>query len=124
LPPAPELPPLSFADRPAEIGRAETRVYLDASTIGEALTMRVWQPGDRFRPLGMRGEKKLQDYFSDAKVPRELRGRLPLVFSAEHLIWVAGLRIDDRVRLTPTTQAVVALQLEPLTAPSPDGNSR
>ena len=124
LPPAPELPSLSFADRPAEVGRAESRVYLDASTIGETLTVRTWRPGDRFRPLGMQGEKKLQDYFSDAKVPRELRGRLPLVFNADHLVWVAGLRIDDRVRLTPTTQAVVALQLEPLTAPSPDGNSR
>ncbi len=118
LPPAPALPSLSFADRPAEIGRAESRVYLDASTIGETLTVRAWQPGDRFRPLGMRGEKKLQDYFSDAKAPRELRGRLPLVFNADHLVWVAGLRIDDRVRLTPTTQAVVVLQLEPLTAPS------
>ncbi|HKT36855.1 MAG TPA: tRNA lysidine(34) synthetase TilS [Ktedonobacterales bacterium] len=124
LPPAPELPALSFADRPAEIGRAESRVYLDASTLDETLTVRTWQPGDRFRPLGMRGEKKLQDYFSDAKVSRELRGRLPLVFNANHLVWVAGLRIDDRVRLTPTTQAVVALQLEPLTAPSPDGNSQ
>jgi tRNA(Ile)-lysidine synthase len=122
--PAPELPSLSFADRSGELGRAESRVYLDASTIGETLTVRTWQPGDRFRPLGMQGEKKLQDYFSDAKVPRELRGRLPLVFNADHLIWVAGLRIDDRVRLTPTTQAVVALQLEPLTAPSPNGNSR
>ena len=124
LPPAPELPSLSFADRPAEVGRAESRVYLDASTIGETLAVRSWQPGDRFRPLGMSGEKKLQDYFGDAKVPRELRGRLPLVFNADHLVWVAGLRIDDRVRLTPTTQAVVALQLEPLTAPSPGESSQ
>ena len=124
LPPAPELPPFSFSDRPAELGRAESRVYLDAATIGETLTVRAWQPGDRFRPLGMSGEKKLQDYFGDAKAPRKLRTRLPLVFNADHLVWVAGLRIDDRVRLTPTTQAVVVLQLEPLTAPSPDKNSR
>jgi tRNA(Ile)-lysidine synthase len=123
LPPAPELPSLSFADRPAEVGRAESRVYLDASTIGETLAVRTWQPGDRFRPLGMSGEKKLQDYFGDAKVSRELRGRLPLIFNADHLVWVAGLRIDDRVRLTPTTQAVVALQLEPLTQPSPGESS-
>jgi tRNA(Ile)-lysidine synthase len=72
----------------------------------------------------MSGEKKLQDYFGDAKVSRELRGRLPLVFNADHLVWVAGLRIDDRVRLTPTTQVVVALQLEPLTAPSPAERSQ
>lgn len=115
LPPAPELPPLGFADRSAEIGRAESRVYLDAATIGNMLAVRTWQPGDRFRPLGMRGEKKLQDYFSDAKVPRSLRARVPLVFNGKHLVWVAGLRLDDRVRLMPATQAVVVLQLELLT---------
>lgn len=114
LPPAPELPAFTFADRPAELGRAESRVYLDAAATGDALTVRAWRPGDRFRPLGLDGEKKLQDYFTDAKTPRELRERIPLVFNANHLVWVAGLRIDDRVRLTPTTQAVIALQLEPL----------
>lgn len=124
LPPAPELPSLSFADRPAEIGRAESRVYLDASATGDDLTVRTWQPGDRFRPLGMGGEKKLQDYFSDAKVPRALRSRLPLVWNADHLVWVAGLRVDDRVRLTPTTQSVVVLQLEPLIGPLPGESSR
>jgi tRNA(Ile)-lysidine synthase len=114
LPPAPTLPALTFADRPAELGRAESRVYLDAAATGDTLTVRAWRPGDRFRPLGLDGEKKLQDYFTDAKTPRELRVRIPLVFNADHLVWVAGLRIDDRVRLTPTTQAVIALQLEPL----------
>ncbi|HEU5347071.1 MAG TPA: tRNA lysidine(34) synthetase TilS [Ktedonobacterales bacterium] len=117
LPPAPELPSLAFADRSAELGRAESRVYLDAAAIGDALTVRTWQRGDRFHPLGLGGQKKLQDFFSDAKVPRGLRARLPLVFNADHLVWVAGLRLDDRVRLTPTTQAVIALQLEPLTSP-------
>lgn len=115
LPPAPELPSFAFADRPAEIGRAESRVYLDAAAVGDSLIVRTWQPGDRFRPLGLDGAKKLQDYFSDAKVPRSLRARLPLVFNNDHLVWVAGLRIDDRVRLSPSTQAVIVLQLEPLT---------
>lgn len=117
LPTAPDLASLAFADRPAELGRAESRVYLDAEATGDTLSVRAWQPGDRFRPLGLDGEKKLQDYFSDAKVPRELRARVPLVFNARHLVWVAGLRIDDRVRLTPTTGVVVVLQLEPLTGP-------
>lgn len=116
LPPAPDLPPLSFTDRPAEIGRAESRVYLDAAATGDTLTVRTWRPGDRFRPLGLHGEKKLQDYFSDAKVPRERRSQVPLVFNAAHLVWVAGLRIDDRARLSATTEAVVVLQLEPLNA--------
>ena len=122
-PPAPELPAFTFADRPAELGRAESRVYLDATATGDTLTVRTWRPGDRFRPLGLSGEKKLQDYFTDAKAPRAQRERIPLVFNADHLVWLAGLRIDDRVRITPTTQAVIALQLEPLTAPSLGGNS-
>ncbi|MGE5335002.1 MAG: tRNA lysidine(34) synthetase TilS [Nitrososphaerota archaeon] len=122
LPPAPELPTPAFADRPAELGRAESRVYLDAATIGDMLTVRTWQAGDRFRPLGMNGEKKLQDYFSDAKVPRGLRARLPLVFNNAHLVWVAGLRLDDRVRLSAETQAVIVLQLEPLPSASPAEN--
>ena len=124
LPPAPELPAFTFADRPAELGRAESRVYLDAAATGDALTVRAWRPGDRFRPLGMGGEKKLQDYFTDVKAPRALRERIPLVFNADHLVWVAGLRIDDRVRVTPTTEAVIALQLEPLADPSPRGSSQ
>ena len=126
-PPAPELPAFTHADRPAELGRAETRVYLDAAATGETLTVRAWRPGDRFRPLGLDGAKKVQDYFTDAKAPRALRQRIPLVFNANHLVWLAGLRIDDRVRITPTTQAVIALQLEPLeapTAPSPGGSRR
>lgn len=120
LPPAPELPPLSFGDRPAEIGRAESRVYLDATSIGPSLSVRTWQPGDRFQPLGMRGEKKLQDYFGDARVPRDVRTRVPLVYSGDQLLWVAGLRISHHARLTPATAAVVVLQLEPLTEFPPD----
>jgi hypothetical protein len=62
----------------------------------------------------MSHEKKLQDYFADAKVPRALRGRIPLVFSGSHLLWVGGQRIDDRARLTPSTRRVLALQIDPL----------
>lgn len=110
----PEVPPVTLADRSGELGRAESRVYLDASAAGDALPVRTWRPGDRIYPLGMRQVKKVQDLFSDAKVARELRHRLPLVFGREHLLWVAGVRVDDRARLTPATTDVLVLQLEPL----------
>jgi tRNA(Ile)-lysidine synthase len=110
----PKLPPIGQAGTPADLGRAETRVYLDADVAGDALLVRAWRPGDRFRPLGMAQEKKLQDYFADAKVPRAVRGHIPLVSNKRHLLWVSGQRIDDRARLTPTTQRVLALQIEPL----------
>ncbi len=98
----------------AEVGRAEQRVYVDANAAGEPLRVRTWRPGDRFRPLGMAHEKKLQDFFADAKAPRAVRHRLPLIFGPRHLVWVAGQRIDDRVRLTPMTRRILALDLEPI----------
>jgi tRNA(Ile)-lysidine synthase len=100
-------------------GRTPARAYLDASVAGDTLYVRTWQPGDRFRPLGMAGERKLQDYFVDAKVPRDERKRIPLVWGPRHLLWIAGHRIDDRAQLTAATHRVLALRLEPVDA-APD----
>lgn len=97
----------------ADVGRAETRAYLDADRAGRPLWVRTWRAGDRFRPLGMTGEKKLHDYFIDAHVPRAERPRILLVWGPTHLLWIAGHRLDDRVRITPATRHVLALRLEP-----------
>ena len=53
--------------------------YLDPAATGPTLTVRAWRPGDRVRPLGLGGTRKVQDIFVDRKVPRALRGRIPLV---------------------------------------------
>lgn len=114
-PEPPDVPSFSrAADLTGALGRAETRVHLDAGAAGGELWVRVWQAGDRFQPLGLLSEKKLQDIFADAKVPRALRRRIPLVRNREHILWVAGLRIDHRARLTRDSSAVLVLQLEPL----------
>ena len=90
---------------------SETTAYLDGEACGEEqLFVRTWRKGDRFRPLGMRFEKKLHDFFIDARVPRELRHRIPLVVNPYHIVWVAGLRIDDRVRTTAATKRVVVIR--------------
>ncbi len=119
-PEPPDVPSFSRAsDLTGALGRAETRVHLDAGVAGGELWVRVWRAGDRFQPLGLLSEKKLQDVFADAKVPRALRRRIPLVCNREHILWVAGLRIDHRARLTRETSAVLVLQLEPLDLTSP-----
>jgi tRNA(Ile)-lysidine synthase len=70
------------------------------------------RPGDRFRPLGVGGRKKLQDYFVDKKVPRDRRDRVPLVVDeADRIVWVAGHGIDDEFRVTDPAQAVLILRL-------------
>ncbi len=50
-------------------------------------------PGDRFQPLGLNGEKKLQDFFTDARVPKEWRKRIPLLVTERGIAWVVGYRI-------------------------------
>jgi tRNA(Ile)-lysidine synthase len=76
------------------------------------LAVRNRRPGDRFRPLGLGGRKKLQDYFVDRKVPRQQRDRVPLVVDEnDRIIWVAGHGIDDEFRVTDSSQAVLILRL-------------
>jgi tRNA(Ile)-lysidine synthase len=117
-PPPPVLPAFARAGDEGNVGHATTRAYLAPAAADQPLSVRAWRPGDHFRPLGLPHEKKLQDYFSDAKVPRDLRAHLPLVFGSTHLLWIAGLRIDDRAKLPPGAARALVLQLEPLASPS------
>ena len=84
---------------------------LDADHAGGELIVRFWEPGDRFVPLGMRGRKKLQDFFVDAKVPRDRRPTVPLVVAGGQIAWVVGLRIDDRFKVTDSTQRILRVRV-------------
>ena len=69
----------------------------DADRFSEPLVVRAWQAGDRFSPLGMKGKsKKLQDFFTDRKVARHERGKVPLLVAPEGILWVVGMRQDER----------------------------
>jgi tRNA(Ile)-lysidine synthase len=61
----------------------------------------------------MSGTKKLQDLFVDEHVPREERGRVPLVVDGSTIVWVAGMRVDERYRVTPATTQAIRLRFEP-----------
>ena len=77
----------------------EWTACLDRRALGDGetdeVTVRAWRPGDRIQPLGMRGQKKLQDLFTDLRVPRHWRARVPLLESARGIAWVVGHRIAD-----------------------------
>jgi tRNA(Ile)-lysidine synthase len=78
------------------------------------LAVRNRRPGDRFRPLGLGGQKKLQDFFVDRKVARLDRDGVPLVVDeTDRIVWVAGHGIDEAFRVTDASQAVVILKLRP-----------
>jgi tRNA(Ile)-lysidine synthase len=69
----------------------------DADRFTEPLVVRAWQAGDRFFPSGMKGKsKKLQDFFTDRKMARHARGKVPLLVAPEGVLWVVGMRQDER----------------------------
>ena len=78
--------------------------FFDADKVGSTIALRHWQPGDRFQPIGMRSSVKLQDLFSNLKVPRAERHELTLATTRRgELFWVEGLRICERFKLDKGT---------------------
>jgi tRNA(Ile)-lysidine synthase len=88
--------------------RDPCREILHAQVLDGPLCLRAWRPGDRFRPLGLRGRKKLQDFFVDAKVPRDERRRVPLLVVGDRIAWVVGHRIAEEFRWRGGRTACVA----------------
>mgnify|MGYP006268982595 CR=1 FL=1 len=88
------------------------QVTIDAEHIGSHLIVRHRRPGDRLRPLGAPGSKKVQDVLVDRKVPRDERDLVPIITTeAGEIVWVAGEVLADSFRVTPRTTSVVVLTL-------------
>ncbi len=85
---------------------------LDAGRITFPLMLRNFRPGDRFVPIGMTGHKKLKDFFVDMKVPSDIRSRIPILTQGNQPIWVCGLRIDDRFKVTSSTRKVLRVTFD------------
>jgi tRNA(Ile)-lysidine synthase len=83
--------------------------FFDADKIGRKIILRHWRAGDRFRPIGLKSAAKLQDLFTNAKIPRELRRELSLAATKTgEIFWVEGLRISENFKLTPQTKRRLA----------------
>lgn len=99
-------------DERASAGRQVA--WFDADRFTPRLEIRSWQAGDVFHPHGMAGRrKKLQDYFSDIKLPRERRARVPVLAAPEGILWVVGYRTDHRFRVTPSTKHLMVAEVLP-----------
>jgi tRNA(Ile)-lysidine synthase len=92
-----------------------SKVVVEASQLTSPLLVRSRRPGDAFRPLGLRGRKKLQDFFVDEKVQRGVRDTVPLVVDSQgRIVWVAGHALAEDFRVTDRTEAVIILRQEPI----------
>jgi len=102
-----EFAPLEEADF-----SEETVAYLDSDTLQMPLRVRNWRRGDKFHPYGMKGSKKLHDFFIDEKIPHPFRKRIPLLLSGDEIAWVAGFRVGDRFAVRESTKKLVRVSLE------------
>ena len=93
---------------------ADSRIAcLDADKIIFPLTLRNWQIGDYFYPLGMkRNKKKLSDYFTDQKFGTKQKQDCLLLVSKGEIAWVVGHRPDERFKITPFTQNILMVALQ------------
>ncbi len=98
---------------PAPQPATHWEVYLDLDALTAPLVARRRRPGDRLRPAGGPGHRRVQDLLVDAKVPRELRAAWPLVATPEAIVWAVGLRAAAEFVATPASRRVLRVRVLP-----------
>ena len=103
---------MSFTDEPY-FERGSERAFVDADKLIFPLVLRTWQSGDKFIPLGMKFFKKLSDFFIDNKIPLVEKGSIPILINGNgEVIWLGGMRQDERYKVTPSTKKVAIFSLK------------
>ncbi|WP_156306235.1 tRNA lysidine(34) synthetase TilS [Sphingobacterium endophyticum] len=93
-----------------EFSDDKSKVQVDQDLLKFPLTIRTWNQGDSFKPLGMEGSKKLSDYFIQQKINRFEKNTVPILVNADGIIiWVLGMRLDNRFKVTENTKKVLTL---------------
>ena len=85
--------------------------WLDFDKLRPPLKVRFRKTGDRFRPLGLRAEKKIGKFFTDEKIPQKNRRKLLVIEDTEKIIWLCPVRPSEQTKITPDTRNVLQLKL-------------
>ncbi len=84
----------------------------DADKLSYPLILRRWKMGDYFYPFGMKGKKKLSDFFTDKKLSLLDKKETWIITSGDDIIWVLGYRTDDRFKITESTKQILQIKLK------------
>jgi len=107
--------PVGSPERPRKWAARGSEVAVAASALELPLGIRSRRPGDRFRPLGAPGKRKLQDFLVDRKVARNERDAVPLVVDGrDRIVWVVGQTVAEDFRVTDPSQGVILLKVRHL----------
>jgi len=99
-------------DSPLIIKDNPMAVSVDSELLSYPLTVRSWRQGDVFCPLGMKGSKKVSDFFVGEKIPLHKKREIPLLVNGNgEIAWIGGYRPDDRYKVTGKTKKVTIFEL-------------
>ncbi len=113
-----DLPPFdhlfsieSYSGNILEIDKSGMTAYFDSAVIDKnELTYRFWKQGDRMKPFGMKGSKKLSDIFSDAKIPLNKKKHIPLLVDPnDEILWIPGIRASRIAQVSEKTTAYISI---------------
>lgn len=97
----------------ADINKADSSaIFVDESKLAYPLVLRKWQEGDVFYPLGMKGKsKKVSKFFKDEKISLLDKENTWLLCSNDAIVWVIGMRADERFKVEHTTNTILKIEL-------------
>lgn len=96
-----------------DLQKAPYVAQVDAERLQFPLVLRSWHQGDSFRPLGLQGKKKVSDFFIGQKLPVTEKAKIPILFNGNgDIIWIVGMRLDDRYKVTANTKKVYIFELK------------
>ncbi len=99
-------------NKTSKITSSSNSERIDFDKLEFPLVIRKWKIGDFFYPLGVKGKKKLSDFFIDKKISRFDKENTWLLCSNEKIVWVIGMRIDERFKVTEKTNKTIVISLK------------